>query len=143
MAKFAPIGPPHLLKRIRDEGGPKALGDYHLVLAHDIVENQRLWRDGQILPDNSLVIVDNSIIELGSPVEPRMMKEACDILGDRYRKVIVLPDAFDDPQETYDNALEWLDLYATLEGVEYMYVVQAKSMTDQMTSELMRDLFKL
>lgn len=141
--KFAPIGPPHLLKGMRKEWGDGCLGDYHLVLAHDVVENYRTWENGQILPEGSTVIIDNSIIELGQPVSPEMMKEACKILGESYRKVVVLPDKFDDPEATYDQALVWLgEGYQSLDA-EFMYVVQAKNMVDQTFRSIAGDLVHL
>lgn len=140
MPKFAPIGPPHLLKRIRDELGDGALGDFHLVLAHDIVEKHKEWESGQILPEGSLVIIDNSIIELGKPVGPKTMQAACDILGDRYKRVLVLPDKFDDPITTYDNAVKWLERYSEIAGVDFLYVIQASSMKDQVFDYISRDI---
>lgn len=129
MARFAPIGPAHLLKRLREhQSWNHLLGRYHLVLAHDIVANSKLWEKEQVLPPESIVIIDNSIIELGRPVGMSEMKEAFDILGPMYRKIIVLPDVFDDPDETHHKSeiyLNHLQKVFTNEQAEYMLVLQA------------------
>lgn len=135
MAKFAPIAPPHLLKSMRNQWGDHILGDYHLVLAHDIVENYKQWENGQILPSGSTVIIDNSIIELGEPVSADIMEEAFNILGDShaYTRVIVLPDVFDDPGQTFRQSQSYLHTLKDrgrpgFEAAQYMYVLQAATM---------------
>jgi len=121
--QFAPVGPHHLLSKLT----PITLGKYHLVLAHDIVEHQKEWRT--LLPPNSLVILDNSIIELGRAVAVQAIVEAYWILKDsplNYRIVVVPPEVIDDPDET--NSL-FISNHPVLEdklepGVEMMYVIQ-------------------
>jgi len=133
MTKFAPIGPAHLLRKIREQLGEHVLGDYHLVLAHDIVHNRKEWEGSKVLPRGSTVIIDNSIIELGAPVEREMMEQAYGVLGDSYRRIIVLPDVFDDPLSTYENSCAYLEQMHSsplLERAEYMFVIQASRLAD-------------
>jgi hypothetical protein len=109
------------------------LGKYHLVLAHDIVANPDEWRNCRTLPPDSTVIIDNSIIELGAPVDVDTMVEAYGILGPDYQCIIVLPDKFDDPVVTLEQSADYLEKLKSrpeLGGVEYMYVVQGDRLSD-------------
>jgi hypothetical protein len=142
MAKFAPVAPAHLLRRLRTVYGDEALGWYHLVLAHDVVDNASKWQD--LLPDNSVVIIDNGIIELGAPVVWETMKAAYDILGNRLHRVMVLPDRFDDGETTYLGSLEYYNRIKNKvdENAEYMFVIQSRyTMGIELAIEDMKRLF--
>lgn len=129
MASFAPVAPPQLLRSLKEKWGEDILGRYHLVLAHDIVQNRDLWKG--LLPDDSTVIIDNSIIELGKPVEKEVMLEAYKILED-YNLVVVLPDTFDDARKTVTDSVNYnSDLQKVLpSGFQSMLVLQAKTLID-------------
>lgn len=124
--RFAPIGPTRLLRSIRDQFGDSMLGHYHLVLAHDVVENSKEWEN--LLPEHSTVIIDNGIIELGNPVVWEVMKAAVDILGQSIKPVVVLPDRFDDPDTTYQGSKEYYNRIESKlsDDIQYMYVIQGK-----------------
>jgi len=90
MARFAPVAPPQILKLLGDTS-PELLGDYHLFLAHDIVEQEAAYaeiRKAYWSPE-WYIIMDNSLIELGHPVDLDVMRRACEIFPPN---VIVLPD---------------------------------------------------
>lgn len=97
MSQFAPVAPPLMLLDLKSKG---ALGDYHLLLAHDVVKQKSLYKevfDG--IDPKPYVIMDNSVIELGVPVSNETMEEAVSIV---HTDLIVLPDAIADPEGTYE-----------------------------------------
>jgi len=138
-ALFAPIGPTKLLRLLKEQD-EELLGRFHLVLAHDIVEHSGEWKD--LLPEGSLVIIDNSIIELGKPVESEVMVQAVKILGDSIHPVVVLPDKFDDPYTTYtQSALYYSILTKVLpSSTEYMYVLQSSNPNELKKDSIFRGL---
>ncbi len=100
-ARFAPVAPAPILKALKDLGR-HVIGNYHLLLAHDVVENpegyQEVFHDMWNDPD-LFIIMDNSAVELGAPCSPEMMKKAVEIIenadgnwGGKGRVVCVLPD---------------------------------------------------
>lgn len=129
MHQFAPVGPHQLLWRIPDH----ILGRYHLVLAHDIVENRDNWQ--YMLPLGSTVIIDNSIIELGEATSLDTIIEAHNILSiptDRYRLVVVPPEKLNDPEESNNM---FVRAYGPLQdalgpNVEMMYIIQGPTFND-------------
>jgi hypothetical protein len=128
MARFAPVGPPKLLRNIRGKWEDEAIGHYHLVLAHDIVENKEDWKG--TLPKESTVILDNSFVELGnSPAALETIFEAYRILSHEGfdRLVIVPPETFNDPARTKEQFQEGLNYFQAraIHDVEFMYVLQA------------------
>ncbi|MEE9601074.1 MAG: hypothetical protein V3W22_05170 [Thermoplasmata archaeon] len=83
------------------------LGDYHLLLAHDVAAQQTLYHD--IFHDvDAYIIMDNSTVELGKPVETPVMRAACDAVK---ASVIVLPDTIWSAETTLKDcirhAYEW------------------------------------
>ncbi len=112
MSKFAPVAPPLMLLDLKRKG---TLGDYHLLLAHDVVAQKDLYKevfDGKYRDGSDtrpFVIMDNSVIELGEPVSDEVMKEAISIV---HTDLIVLPDAIADPERTLEMstkaALSWV-----------------------------------
>ncbi len=94
MAKFAPVCPPKVLRHLRDNG---LMGDYHLLLAHDVVDKEAEYFE--LFPPNHgmTVIMDNSVIELGKAVDLQMVARAAQITSATY---IVLPDTLQDCEQT-------------------------------------------
>jgi hypothetical protein len=128
MNKFAPIGPPQLLRRLREEHGDSVLGYYHLVIAHEIVNSPEEWKD--LFPPQSTVILDNGTPELGSSVDISVIEEAANILTRNTKDiklVIVLPDVPDNSAATYIGSTNFWHSFTKkpgYENVEYMYVLQ-------------------
>jgi hypothetical protein len=111
MAAFAPVAPARILEQFHMAG---ILGEYHLLLAHDIVANelnratyhnvfaQRPWE--------GTVILDNSIIELGSAVDLDVISTAAEACR---ANVIVLPDVLEDADATVKSITEAFDEWRT------------------------------
>jgi hypothetical protein len=128
MAEFAPVAPPKLLQNLKIMG---ALGNYHLLLAHDVVAQRGLY-EHVFLDDANFasmyIIMDNSLVELGKPVGMQTMLEA-----DRVIKsdVIVLPDFLEKGQETFDASHTYA--HVALDVCPYwsfMYVMQGTTIDE-------------
>lgn len=126
MALFAPVAPPQLLRGLR-AFGDGIIGTYHLLLAHDVVAKASEYEG--LLPKSSFVIMDNSMIELGRPVEPKVLAEACRIVRPN---LIVLPDVYGDGDETarlsIGMAKEWAGILPI--GSGWMAVPHGKTYED-------------
>lgn len=130
MTLFAPVGPPKLLKGIRHNWGDEALGYYHLVLVHDIVENAEDWKG--VLPKESTVILDNSFVELNNRAASLdTILHAYDILArEGFAEIVIVPpETFNDPTETIQQLEDSMEvLFPRVDkAVELMYVLQGHS----------------
>jgi len=89
------------------------LGGYHLLLAHDVVKHPSLYRrvyeEVRRRYEDSFIILDNSVVELGDAVGLSMMVEAAKIVKP---DCIVIPDVMNDGAATRYRASEF--------GREYM-----------------------
>lgn len=124
--RFAPVGPVALMSDMLN-WGITVVGDYHLLLAHDVLSNRSLWHKwasnlryefGRVSQPDPLLIMDSSVIELGMPLSTKDILKAADIVG---AQVIVLPDIIGDEQASY----KFLDEYNLLIG-EYDLEKQPK-----------------
>lgn len=110
-AKFAPVVPTQVAAYYHDQG---MLGDYHLLLAHDVVahptEYHRLYSDV-----SRFVIMDNSVIELGHPVDLEFMRTA---IGVTHANVFALPDELLDKDATIASTMKALDEWGSLITME-------------------------
>lgn len=106
MHKFAPVVPVDIAAQMKEKG---CLGDYHLLLAHDVVlhpnEYEKVYNsDGY----NHFIIMDNSVVELKKPVDLHMVHAACEIVN---ATCAVMPDhLLDGPatvHSTLTSAAEW------------------------------------
>lgn len=110
MAKFSPIAPPEYLRLLKAKG---ILGDYHLILAHDVVARPKLYEG--LFEEDDFIIMDNSLCELGHPVEGSVMLEACQIV---HASCAVLPDHLQEKSRTLMDSRIALDEWMTL-GIHY------------------------
>lgn len=129
---FAPVVPLSVAAALREDG---MLGGYHLLLAHDVLadpngykEVYRPYMDGT--PMN--IIMDNSLIELGYPMEMKDVLEAARVVG---AKQIVLPDELGEMQFTLKAVWDAMDKWYTLPlsetaGITPIGVVQGKTLTE-------------
>lgn len=130
-AKFAPVCPPRLLKKME----PYCSGDYHLLLAHDVAANPEEYKS--FFSVNHTVIMDNSVIELGGAVDLDTIKKAVINVASNS---LVLPDVLLDAKATVESckaalptwrreALEWL---VNQQGVPrgFMIVPQGKTLQE-------------
>lgn len=104
MTQYAPVGNLHVHKQLWGLG---LLGDYHLLLAHQIArhafEYQAFWhrfvdRTGVSRLD---ITVDNSVVELGEAMDFGKVISAATIVG---ATTVVLPDVINDAKRTLEQA---------------------------------------
>lgn len=133
---FAPVAPVNVLKGLAAAGH---LGGYHLFLSHNIIEQKEafvsLVSDNIQLQYGSTIIIDNSVIELGKPVDAEMISAAHGILNaamKQYRSelVCVLPDELLDGQKTVQVAVKALAEFRYRKLDNLMYVPQGKTFAE-------------
>lgn len=133
MTRFAPVMPIHLVEAFNTY---KQLGNYHLLLAHDIIkDDESKERYGQIFHnhDRSMtVILDNSVVELGTAANIDVIAEAAQVVS---ADVIVLPDVYMAQQATIASCTEaaetWtypLDKVLGAGNWSYMYAPQGNNL---------------
>jgi len=90
-ARYSPVAPLPILRALQKKG---ALGDYLLLLAHDVLENPKGYKElvGELRQESedSFIIMDNSLIELGSAMDTQLVVDAADTVD---ADVIMTPDA--------------------------------------------------
>lgn len=96
MPQYSPIAPVHMLQELQDKN---LLGNYLLLLAHDVVAHPRKYNDllfevrDHYEPDNVFVIMDNGVVERGAPVPLEELLDAASIVD---ASCVVLPDVIGD-----------------------------------------------
>lgn len=128
MPKFAPVCSLRMLKQLDDVG---ILGDYHLLLAHKVLKQPLEWsaffrKQNKFLGVKPFIIMDNSLIELGYPLEAQQLADAATAVN---ADVVVLPDVLQDRHQTVDlsvSAMEQLQGKIS-DKVALMGVVQGNS----------------
>lgn len=105
--RFAPVVPLVLADYMQSRG---TLGNYHLLLAHDVLANPKEYR--RIYADRGYtILMDNSLVELGYPLPLVEVLEACKIVGAQYA---ILPDKLNDMQATIDMTKEAIFRWRTI-----------------------------
>lgn len=84
MKNFAPVVPLAVASYLKGCG---KLGDYHLLLAHDVLEHPDEYRN--VYGGCTQITMDNSLIELGQPMAVKDVVAAAQIVG---ATKVVLPD---------------------------------------------------
>jgi hypothetical protein len=127
ICRFAPVCPPRILKGLQLLSR-QCLGSYHLLLAHDVAANPQMYRG--LFHDDMFIIMDNSVIELGHPVDADTMREALAIVPQT--KAIVLPDVMKDKDATIERCAEFADAYSPLLRSDqyFMAVPQGNSLQE-------------
>jgi len=102
MARFAPVVPIHVAEALQGaDVGEDSLGGYHLLLAHDVLarpeDYQRVYGKVRERFPESFIILDNSIVELGSAMKMKDLIEAAVAVQP---DCIVVPDVMGDGAET-------------------------------------------
>lgn len=136
--KFAPVAPLALLQEMLER---QIVGDYHLLLAHEIIANPKGWRQwardirSAFWPRTPTLIMDSSVIELGMPMEMEAIMQATAIVQ---ADVVVLPDIIGDPLGTIqlvDQFEHIMHAQVNLRpGMEFMYVPQGKNLDEYISS---------
>lgn len=121
MSYYSPIAPIDCLLKIQQSG---FLGNYLVLLAHDVVANEEKYTK-LISNFSGTIIMDNSLIELGEPVDIDTMLKALDITGANYA---VLPDKLLDKDATIEAsttaARQWKEI-----GLDADHVIVAQGKT--------------
>lgn len=127
MAQFAPVAPIQILEGLQEE---MALGKYHLLLAHHVLEHPDRFRELFANEKGCTIIMDNSIVELGASQNEAAVLEACKIIQPETRGfnyvIPVLTDVMGNGEKTrvqgaasyswwMDNAPEY-NLMVVLQG---------------------------
>ncbi len=99
MAKYSPIGPIAVLEHLQTSG---SLGNYLLLLAHDVLAHKIRYKElvqnaWDMHIGDAFVIMDNSTIELGKPMNASLVIEAAQFVN---ANCIVLPDVIGDMEAT-------------------------------------------
>jgi hypothetical protein len=135
VSKFAIVAPINIVQELDMHN---ILGPTHLLLAHDVVkhpmEYNRLFSAKRIHRER-LVILDNSVIELGAAVDLPMIREACEIVEPT---CVCLPDVLLDTKATIDSCSEALETWSKelrktqhfKEAPRYMLCPQGKTFED-------------
>lgn len=133
MAHFCPVAPTKILSSMHKL---QILGHHHLLLAHDVIlpQNYEIYKrlfDPYTGPFMQTVILDNSVIELGSSVELDPIRRACEIVRPH---VVVLPDVMHSWEGTIRSCGEAIDAWwevlrdiSSPRQISFMYVPQGKS----------------
>ncbi len=127
-AKYSPIAPLGLLQQMNAEN---MLGDYLLVLAHDVLahKDEYLSLIYSAMGDEGFVILDNSVVELGTAMSPQKLCEAAKIVN---ADVIVLPDVMGDADATIQAAREAI-MEMGGEKYGFMKIVQGSNADELIT----------
>lgn len=138
-ARYAPVVPLSIARWLQGESkDADLLGGYHLLLAHDILEYPTEYKEvyGEVkcrYLDNQ-IILDNSVVELGSAMQMKDLLEAARIIEP---KVLVIPDVMGDVQGTEEAAevfvKKFREIYKDGEldaGYRLMGVVQGRFMSE-------------
>jgi hypothetical protein len=122
--------------------GSSIVGPYHLLLAHDVIDNEvafrrwaeelRLLYSAQGKDEEVCIIMDSSVIELGHP----MPLEACLDAGMMVRAdVVVLPDVIGDAAGTLDFVRQAYNRVRNMgDAPEIMFVPQGKTLAEYVSS---------
>lgn len=120
-SRFAPVAPVAVHHRLAEEG---ALGDYHLLLAHQVLNNPQIHKSfyRHALPamaknprgkgphrgrnGHPYIIMDNSLIELGYPLPVLDVLEAAMMVR---AEVFVLPDVLGDRIATLERSAKAME----------------------------------
>lgn len=86
MSSFAVVAPLEVHKRLEEAG---QLGDYHLLLAHEVLDDPVAYMDFWQPRKKQFIIMDNSLIELGKPLPVDQVCEAAELVN---ATCVVLPD---------------------------------------------------
>jgi hypothetical protein len=132
MAKFAPIASLAMMKSLDEKD---LLGDYHLLLAHKILEDPQGW--GSFFQrrlterGEDFIIMDNSLIELGRPLSVQeVVNAAVHVAAD----CIVLPDKLTDMSQTFEMSKAAMQEYTAVcrDWFDFLGVVQGKTEDEYM-----------
>lgn len=104
MSRYAPVAPVEVLLQIKERN---MLQGYMLLLAHEVVQKPSEY--AKLMHDfDGTVILDNSLIELGKPVDVDTMLTAASIIKPTFA---VLPDKLNDREETVRMSIDAMNTW--------------------------------
>lgn len=122
MSYYSPVAPIEVLLQMKEKG---FLDPHLLLLAHDVVKKpdqyQKLLKGFE-----GTTILDNSLIELGKPIEPELLIQAAYYVKPSFA---VLPDILNDSKATIDLALSAINSWAAKLPTETGFMVAAQGRT--------------
>jgi hypothetical protein len=135
MARFAPVCNLAIYQGLRKN---RMLGDYHLLLAHDVLDKKDGYKEvfaeeGYSYSPMRVVIMDNSVIELGNHVNLDTVLPAVQATN---ANVVVLPDVLEDWQATVDAFHRYYVEWSTIchkelkHDYSFMVVPQGKTIEE-------------
>lgn len=119
---YSPIAPIKVLRQLQEEG---ILGNYLLLLAHDVLEHPREYANlvrPLLRQDDSFIIMDNGVVELGEPMPSHKVLAAADLVS---ASCIVSPDVIGDFYGTKKLAIRDIPYFLD-ERVEVMAIPQGR-----------------
>lgn len=132
MAVYCPVAPAHILKELIPFREP----DYRiLLLTHEVLKNPKEHRAA--MAASATVILDNSVVELGTAASLQDVKAAVRALEPSThphlrRLVIALPDVYLDAKKTVesigDNYPSWGEKLLYEKSVEFMIIPQGQNL---------------
>lgn len=121
------------LETLRTLGERHALDPYQLLLAHQVLEEPEEWFSvvDTYPTSTTFVIMDNSLIELGEPMDIKTVETAAiKVAPSLTRCCVVLPDVLGEMEETVQLAYEGLQQKFTL--IPAMGVVQGRNLAEML-----------
>lgn len=113
MKHFAPVASLDMLEHMYYTGHASR---YHLLLAHKVLENTKEWMRVfgmmRAWDPNMLVIMDNSLVELGAPLDCKSVAWAAKMVN---ADVIVLPDKLRCSSTTKEMSIRALKTYREMQ----------------------------
>ena len=106
MARYSPVGPVEVLLQMKERG---FLDGYLLLLAHDVVDKPHQY-EKLLNGFEGTIILDNSLIELGVPVDANTMVLGAAIVKPDF---VVLPDKLNDAKATVEMSREAVGTWVT------------------------------
>jgi hypothetical protein len=126
MTQYSPVAPIPVMQELLEMGH---LGNYLLLLAHDVLENvheyEMLINDATDILGDLHIIMDNSVIEKGMPVTLSDLLEASALLN---ADVVVGPDVVGDYDATKIQYMEQADTIR--QDYELMLVPQGETLEE-------------
>lgn len=112
MSRFAPVVPLNVADALWHMG---LLGSYHLLLAHDVLHPGNPSKYHEIYHDrvrikykDAIVIMDNSLVELGAAMDFEDCRQAAEVVRADY---IVSADAFLDADLTIQRSIKFVEAW--------------------------------
>ncbi len=124
MARYSPIAPLALLEQLHEK---EILGNYLLLLAHDVLEFPQEYIDlmdhiavMELYPEERFIIVDNGVVELSHALPFEQVLEAANLVD---ASCVITPDAIGDFTGTQKLVMESASMLRSC-GFDLMKVPQ-------------------